>query len=232
MLAELAKKERGRFVRRSAEDLKKAIGADSLQTITGCAKTIRTNIQARLRKELGLLVADQDVLVRDGQGYHLQDWIEVEEAASGEDDLAGAAVAADPAGEVVAGAAAAPASKTKGVAPSSPVDAATRARREWIMAEIRRGSAVSRDAVAARFRISPTTAKRDFAALTARGLIEFVRRPHPGRYHRRQDRRRLDITQNASESWVAVPFWGPNFGGFDEVYQRPFRTVEAGCQAR
>ncbi len=177
MLAELAKKDRGRFVRRSAEDLKKAIGADSLQTITGCAKTIRVNIQARLKKELGLLCGDQDVLVRDGQGYHLQDWIEVGEEDAVEGPAGGAATA-DLAGEAVA----APALKAKGAASRAPVDAATRARREGIMKEIRAGTVVGRDAVAARFGVSATTAKRDLAALAAQGLVEFVRRPHPGHY--------------------------------------------------
>ena len=55
--------------------------------------------------------------------------------------------------------------KPKGQTIHARMDAATRARRDWIMAEIRKGSVVGRDAVAARFKISPTTAKHDFAVL-------------------------------------------------------------------
>jgi hypothetical protein len=73
-----AKKKDGRFQRISGETLgnmleKKMQGAITITTITGCAKTLRANIKKRLLKEWGYICDDHDVLVRDEQGYHLND---------------------------------------------------------------------------------------------------------------------------------------------------------------
>jgi hypothetical protein len=141
MLAELAKKERGRFVRRSAEDLKKAIGADSVQ----------------------------DVLVRDGQGYHLQDWIEVGEAAGEEEEPPREALHTETGPE--------------GTPENAPAEAESMNERQcWVVEHTQGGQNVRRTDLEAEFRVSSKTAKRDLEALARAGRVEFVRKPHPGFY--------------------------------------------------
>jgi len=66
------------FARIGGEELASKIGkavngAIVIDTITGCAKTFRSNIKTRLKRDLNLVCEDQDVLVRDEQGYHLND---------------------------------------------------------------------------------------------------------------------------------------------------------------
>ena len=48
-------------------------GGDTIGTINGCAKTFRSNIKKRLKRDLNLICEEHDVLVRDEQGYHLND---------------------------------------------------------------------------------------------------------------------------------------------------------------
>lgn len=71
-------KRRGRFVRISGETLadklnEKCGGTVTIGTVTGCAKTLRGNIKTRLERDHGFTCGDHDVLVRDEQGYHLND---------------------------------------------------------------------------------------------------------------------------------------------------------------
>ena len=48
-------------------------GTITIAAITSCVKILRANIKKRLLKEWGYICDDHDVLVRDEQGYHLND---------------------------------------------------------------------------------------------------------------------------------------------------------------
>jgi DNA-binding response OmpR family regulator len=76
MLEVLAKAGRGRAL--SAEQIKRKIGADTVGTVTGAARTIRRNATEHLKRELNVESGKQDVLANDGyQGYRLKAWITV-----------------------------------------------------------------------------------------------------------------------------------------------------------
>lgn len=160
VMAELRKKENGRYVRRSAPRLVERIGAPRLGTITGCVKTIRDNIVTRLREELGLLCGREDVLAHAKQGYCLEGWITVR------DGMEGAAASA-------------------GVIPAQPVagpDADSIRRQEWALEQLRAGKPLRRTDLEAKFDVSERTAKRDLGELVKQGKVKFVRSPHPGHY--------------------------------------------------
>jgi DNA-binding response OmpR family regulator len=79
ILSELCEKDAsGRFVRRSSDELAVAIRAPGGPgTIAGCIKRIRDNTSQRLKKELGLTCAREDVIQNNWQGYSLREWITV-----------------------------------------------------------------------------------------------------------------------------------------------------------
>ncbi len=55
-------------------------------------------------------------------------------------------------------------------------------RQQWIWEQVLAGAKLERAMVQRHFGISEKQAKRELAALSARGLIEFRRKPHPGSY--------------------------------------------------
>jgi predicted HTH transcriptional regulator len=59
-------------------------------------------------------------------------------------------------------------------------------RQVWIVAQTGKGAEVQRRTVETRFNVSAKTAKRDFSRLAKRGLIEYIRTPHPGFYRQKQ----------------------------------------------
>jgi DeoR/GlpR family transcriptional regulator of sugar metabolism len=59
-------------------------------------------------------------------------------------------------------------------------------RQAWIVAQTGKGAGVERRTVQEKFDVSAKTAKRDLSQLVKRGLVEYVRRPHPGFYKRKQ----------------------------------------------
>lgn len=156
------KKEEGRFVRMSGEKLAGEIEPENgINSITGCAKTLRSNIRKRLKRDLNLECDEHDVLVRDDQGYHLNDEkIMVRDGEEEEEPAVG--TAGDESG-----------------LPS------LNERQEWILEQTGEGREVTRRMLEDEFEVSDKTAKRDFQELVKRGLIEFVRTRHPGFYRRK-----------------------------------------------
>lgn len=174
------KRKDGRFVRISGEGIARSIGekihADvGVGTITGCAKTIRTNIRKRLLRDLNLVCQDQDVLARDEQGYHLNDTkITVREMKNDES----ADVPANDPSNV-------PGDKNvPSIVPSNVPGLNERQR--WIIEEVRKDHKVQRSQLVGKFNVSEKTAKRDFSELVKHGHIEYVRKPHPGFYRRKE----------------------------------------------
>ena len=58
-------------------------------------------------------------------------------------------------------------------------------RQKWILEEIGKGKEIRRSQVENKFSVSEKTAKRDFSELLRKGIIEFVRKPHPGYYRQK-----------------------------------------------
>ena len=155
MMAALRHRRNSRYVRLSATRLAGLINAPGVGTITGCAKTIRDNITERLRADLNIECGKYDVLDHGKQGYFLRESITVRDGAS-EDDAPPEA------------------------APEPGRDSLE--RREWVLRRLREGRPLCRADLEREFGIAERTAKRDLNALVKRGEIEFVRKPHPGRY--------------------------------------------------
>ncbi len=145
----------GRYVRRSAEELAAAIHAPGgVGTVTSCIALLRRNIAERLERELGMECGQEDVIARDEQGYHLQQWVRVrDETAPPESD-----------------------------APASAGSGHWNVRQRWVLAQLQRGVRVTRKMLEAHFRVTAKTAKRDLAELREAGQIAFVRKPGPGHY--------------------------------------------------
>jgi DNA-binding response OmpR family regulator len=181
MLDMLRERRRGRFARIGGEELAKKIGeavngAILIGTITGCANTIRRNIKARLKRDLNLVCEDQDVLVRDEQGYHLNDdKIRVQD---GIDDEDGSETPVEGTGEE--------AGSTAVSADESEDTDDLNDRQKWVLAQTGKGQDVTRARLEEVHDVSTKTAKRDLSDLVKRGLIEYVRKPHPGFYREKK----------------------------------------------
>jgi len=188
-MLELLKKKKadGRFVRMGGEQIAKAIDPSTgIGTITGCASTIRRNVKENLREHLNIECKDDDVLVRDNQGYHLNDdKITVrDEDGTGQDSARdpgptdqGPDVPANVPGDIEVPA---------DVPADVPGDIHLNERQAWITEQVNLGNDVRRGMVEDKFKVSAKTAKRDLSELVKRGEIEYVRTPAPGHYRRRQ----------------------------------------------
>jgi len=53
-------------------------------------------------------------------------------------------------------------------------------RQKWVLAQTGKSQEVTRARLEEVHEVSTKTAKRDLSDLVARGLIEYVRKPHPG----------------------------------------------------
>jgi len=158
-----------RYVRRSADELAKAVGAmGGVTTITGCVRVLRRNITTRLRKHLNIDVHPEDVIGHDEQGYYLQDSIVVRDAGDSVDDVPAVVPAAPADAPGHGGSDAAPADLNE--------------RRQWVLRELQRGTRVRRAMLERKFDVADKTAKRDLADLTSRGAVEFVREGREGYY--------------------------------------------------
>ena len=193
MLELLRRKNRsGRFVRMGGEELAKTIGEEIntgiiIGTITGCAKTIRSNIKRRLLRELNIECTDDDVLVRDDQGYHLDERIEVRESTDGHGTSNDTGIMGhDP--DVPENISDDTANDTADDTVNDTADdtvAAINERQNWALAQVAKGAKLRRNILENKFDVSPVTAKRDFSELVKRGLLEYVRKPRPGFYQQK-----------------------------------------------
>lgn len=164
----------GRFVRMGAEDIAVRIDRTlGINTITGCAATIRKNICERLKKDpQNIECGDGDVLIRDEQGYHLND-----EKITVRHSVAGTCADVPP--NVPASVPDVPSMVRGDISDLNE-------RQKWILEEAQKGGEVRRSRVEEKFGVSGKTAKRDFSELSDLGLVVFVRRPHPGHYVRKK----------------------------------------------
>lgn len=173
---------RGRFVRLSAEQMVAKLRPDNgVNSITGCAATIRNNISKRLLKHLNTVCGPSDVLAHDNQGYYLSDRLTVRRSTANVPPHVPRDTQHNVPGDIPSD----PGVKANvpGDTPRPPQPAAPlNPRQEWVLSELRSGVKLTRAQLEIEHRISSKTAKRDLGELAARGLIQFINRPTPGHY--------------------------------------------------
>jgi predicted HTH transcriptional regulator len=107
------------------------------------------------------------VIANGGRGYHLREWIIVEQY----DDVG--TLATVPGSN---GTAKIPANRGDSCQPQ------LSDRQHWVLTQLKTGVQVTRQTVEQQFGISKETAKRDLSELGSLGLIEFDGSVKPGRY--------------------------------------------------
>ncbi len=176
-------------------------GQLSENAIASCVHHLRGRFAHTMLERANVLVGREGVIANGNRGYHLAPWLGIE---SYDGPLIGAASAHVPtitgpgtqAGQsptVLDCPAVTPhepptAPTVPGAAIPRPNDAPQfhlaplPERQQWIWEQVLAGVKLERAMVQRHFGISEKQAKRELAALSARGLIEFRRKPHPGFY--------------------------------------------------
>jgi DNA-binding response OmpR family regulator len=191
VLNELRAKDRhGRHVRRSAEQLARAIGAPATGTITSCIRHLRKNIERRLFKHQGLVCSLDQVIDHDQQGYFLREWIAVHDRVADvpAGTLCGSEVSNVPAlaaQNVPAGTLAVDL-PVAGTSEDVPAGTPWNERQSWALHELSKEGKLTRQQIERTFHIGDKTAKRDMQALREAGLVEFVRQGRDGHYRLRK----------------------------------------------
>lgn len=157
-------RDNGKLPYLSAPRLAKAVdprGRLSDGAINSCVHTLRTKIIETMLQRANQTVGRDDVVANQGQGYHLAEWLIVETRDENTEKLVRPAAAPiDPTGE----------------------DETLTDRQHWILDQLRDGVKLTRDMVQDQYKIGVRQAKRELIGLTKRGMIEFIRKPHPGYY--------------------------------------------------
>ncbi|MBM4019385.1 MAG: response regulator [Planctomycetes bacterium] len=170
----------------SGEAMAARIGADGgVGTVTGCVRTLRQNITARLREHLNVICGRDDVIANDGlHGYRLREWIIVLDAT---DDFTGSTSGAGPAArrdarEPVSGPVGARVTDPVGERVSGPVSEPVTERQRQVLDVLASGDGLRVPAIAAKMKAAPGTVKRELTHLKGRGLVAFEGPPRSGRY--------------------------------------------------
>lgn len=135
--------------------------------VAGCIRDFRKYVAETLRECLGLSCGPQDVIRSGGPGYRLNEWLTVRTAVS---DDAQASVG----------------NETPADVPADDGEEPARRRRQWILAELRKGRRLRTPAIAAELRCSEKTVKRELDALRAEDRIKFVGPSKSGYYRVRE----------------------------------------------
>ncbi|MDZ4847862.1 MAG: response regulator [Pirellulaceae bacterium] len=147
-----ARESVGRYVRLSGEELVDQVGAADIGVITGCIKTLRSNLQKRLLKHRSISVIGSEVIVNDEQGYYLSEWVQSVSPANEIFDCRSPAVEVGP---------------TK-------ARSQWNQRQQWIIERLRIVGRLKRTAIDQEFHVHLRTVKRDLSELTREGVIVFV----------------------------------------------------------
>jgi hypothetical protein len=143
------------------------------RTIAGAVRDLRNDIIEALRIQAGLDCGRKDVILSGGTGYRLAECITVrieESDTTGSiADIADTNGVRDVRDELNAGV-------------PDVVDAPAKARRSWILEQLREGAQLKAPEVARQFSCSVKTAQRDLAALKYEGTVEFVGAARTGYY--------------------------------------------------
>jgi CheY-like chemotaxis protein len=174
----------------SGEAMAMRIGADGgVGTVTGCIRTLRQNIAARLRERLNLVCDRDDVITNDGlHGYCLREWIIVREAA---DDATGSSPGAahaarcdarEPVSDPVGARVTVPLGGRVSGPVSERVSEPVTERQRQVLDALASGESLRVPAIASKLKASPGTVKRELTHLKGRGLVAFEGPPRSGRY--------------------------------------------------
>ena len=155
----------GRLVVYSAPKLAKVIDSTGQLTdnaVASCIHDLRIRITGIMLEKANLIVGRDDVIANGGRGYHLTDWLRIEERQ--ETDTA----------------------PTSDHAPAVPLqedpDDGMSDRQRWILGQLRNGVKLTRRMVQDHFQVGDRQAKRDLSKLSGQGVIEFLQKTRPGHY--------------------------------------------------
>ncbi len=162
------KNDRGNYVHIDSVRLARNIRPNLAQnTLIQAIKALRDRITAAMKEQLGYDCGAGDVIANGGHGYHLRDWIVVEQS----DEMG--TLAGEGTAESL------PASQC------APSDVELSERQQWVLTELTAGRQITRQAVEQQFGISERTAKRELGQLCDWGMVEFDRSEQPGCYRTR-----------------------------------------------
>lgn len=113
---------------------------------------VRANITETMLEKLNLTVRRDDVIANGCKGYHLADWLQIEDYGH------------------------------HNVADEPEETPEQDDRQQWILNQLRSGNKVTRSMVEDQFNIGSKQAKRELSGLTQQGLAHFIRKPWPGHY--------------------------------------------------
>lgn len=163
--------DRGNYVRMDSVKLASKLHPNlSQNTLIQAIKALRDRITTVMEDRLRYGCGAEDVIANGGRGYHLREWIIVEQY-----DEVGT-LAADDNGTAKS----LPASQC---VPSQPQ---LSERQQWVLTHLAAGAQITRQAVEQQFGISERTAKRELGELCDLGIIEFDRGEQPGCYRLKQ----------------------------------------------
>jgi CheY-like chemotaxis protein len=157
----------GKRARYSAPRLADILGQGVTENaVSSCIHDLRGRFIQRML-DCNISCGTYDVIDSRLLGYRLTDWITVESH-----DTPVTSPAKTP---VAVSAPSAGAGQTGMADPLSE-------RQHWVLDQLRDGVRLTRNVVEKKFGVGPKQAKRELAVLTARGLVDFVRKPKPGYY--------------------------------------------------
>ncbi|MBI5725845.1 MAG: response regulator [Planctomycetes bacterium] len=142
--------------------------------IAQCVSELRNKIGEIMLESMNIGCQRDDVIDNRGKGYHLRNWITVDDHDRPIDTGTSVDV---PASNVPANV---PAPKAD--VPACPRNVPLNERQHWAIEQLQKDEKLGRTAIEKQFKIGEKTAKRDLGDLVKRGLIEFVRNPKPGHY--------------------------------------------------
>ncbi|MEX0643371.1 MAG: hypothetical protein WD468_11750 [Pirellulales bacterium] len=174
-----APRDNGRLPQLSAPRLAKAVdssGRLSDGAINSCVHTLRANIAETMLTKANKTVCRNDVIANLGKGYHLAEWLAVEQHDS---DIA--TMGKERPAQQAQSAVSQPTPHPSTGRGANGIDAFSD-RQHWVLDQLRHGVRLTREMVEQQFGIKDKQAKRELAGLSNRGMIEFIRTPRPGYY--------------------------------------------------
>jgi CheY-like chemotaxis protein len=170
-------KPNGKLPKLSAPKLAKAIdrmGQLSDGAINSCIHTLRVGITETMLANVNVTVGRDEVIANLGKGYHLAEWLVIEEH-DGDTQPSDKESAPKPSAEISCRRQESSSANLEGKDPLTD-------RQHWILDQLRDNVKLTREMVEGQFRIKDKQAKRELSGLSGRGLIRFIRKPRPGYY--------------------------------------------------
>lgn len=169
----------GKLPRYSAPKLADAVDSTGQVTegaVASCVHDLRVRVCNVMLERANVVVGREDVITNKGAGYHLAEWLTVEDGVPTAKSITETSRGHD------VGTLAAPRgdANPKAVTPAGGEPLTD--RQHWILGQLRDGVKLTRAMVQAQFGIREKQAKRALADLSNRSLTDFIRKPRPGYY--------------------------------------------------